>query len=76
MKRFTSLRPDMARMRGALEDPAGHIPSVDEAKQRLAHLDATGPTQFAFTFRSVHEPDEAFLDRFDWSMFLPCPSAS
>jgi uncharacterized protein DUF3291 len=24
--------------------PAGHIPSVDEAKRRLAHLEAHGPT--------------------------------
>src|SRR5262249_51192204 len=38
--------------------PAGHHPSVDEAKQRLAHLDAHGPSQFAFTFKALHEPDE------------------
>jgi len=33
--------------------PAGHRPSVDEAKQRLAHLEANGPTPFAFTFREL-----------------------
>ena len=31
--------------------PAGHIPSVDEAKARLAHLEEHGPTPDAFTFR-------------------------
>ncbi len=33
--------------------PAGHLPSVDEAKERLAHLEAYGPSPFAFTFKSV-----------------------
>lgn len=31
--------------------PAGHIPSVDEADERLAHLAAHGPTPAAFTFK-------------------------
>jgi hypothetical protein len=31
--------------------PAGHRPSIEEAKQRLAHLAANGPTPFAFTFK-------------------------
>ncbi len=31
--------------------PAGHTPSVDEAKARLALLEANGPTPEAFTFR-------------------------
>lgn len=52
--------------------PAGHVPGVDEAKKRLEHFDAHGPSQFAFTFRSIHQPDEAFLSSFDWSVFLPC----
>ena len=30
--------------------PAGHIPSIDEAKQRLASVEQHGPTQFAFSF--------------------------
>lgn len=34
--------------------PAGHEPSIDEAKERLAHLDRHGPTPFAFTFKSRH----------------------
>ncbi|MBL8525893.1 MAG: DUF3291 domain-containing protein [Betaproteobacteria bacterium] len=31
--------------------PAGQIPTVAEAKQRLAHITANGPTAFAFTFK-------------------------
>lgn len=52
--------------------PAGHIPGIDEAKKRLAHLEEHGPSQFAFTFRTVHPPDEMFLSSFDWSVFQPC----
>lgn len=54
--------------------PAGHVPGVDEAKQRLAHLDEHGPSQFAFTFKTLHTPDESFLASLDWSMFRPCPA--
>jgi hypothetical protein len=36
--------------------PAGHIPSIDEAKERLASLEHHGPTQFAFTFRTTFPP--------------------
>lgn len=31
--------------------PAGHRPTIDEAKERLALLDRLGPTGDAFTFR-------------------------
>jgi hypothetical protein len=54
--------------------PAGHTPGMDEAKKRLAHLDAHGPTQFAFTLKTVFEPDEEFQRRINWSSFLPCPA--
>lgn len=54
--------------------PEGHIPGIDEAKQRLAHLEANGPSQFAFTFKEVYPPDEQFLSGFDWSVFRPCPA--
>jgi hypothetical protein len=54
--------------------PAGHIPGIDEAKKRLAHLQAHGPTQFAFDFKNVFEPDEEFQRGIDWSSFQPCPS--
>jgi heme-degrading monooxygenase HmoA len=30
--------------------PEGHIPTVAEAEERMAHLEAHGPTEHAFTF--------------------------
>jgi heme-degrading monooxygenase HmoA len=39
--------------------PAGHIPTVEEAKVRLQHLEANGPSPFAFTFKNVHPPEAA-----------------
>jgi Domain of unknown function (DUF3291) len=41
--------------------PAGHIPGVDEALDRLAHLREHGPTPHAFTFR-VQFPAPALAD--------------
>jgi hypothetical protein len=35
--------------------PAGHRPTIEEAKERLAALDREGPTPFAFTFRAPFE---------------------
>ena len=35
--------------------PAGHVPTLDEAKERLALLDAKGPGPDAFTFRAPVE---------------------
>jgi hypothetical protein len=52
--------------------PAGHIPGIDEAKRRIAHLDGNGPSQFAFTFSWIFPPDEEFQRRIDWSSFRPC----
>jgi hypothetical protein len=37
--------------------PAGHIPSVGEAKERLARLEEDGPTPFAFTFQQPFPPE-------------------
>ena len=46
--------------------PAGHRPSVDEAKDRLARLRRDGPTREAFTFRSPFPaPDEEPADSTD-----------
>jgi len=56
--------------------PAGHRPSVDEAKKRLAYLDEHGPTPFAFTFKVTFPPDEALLRDTDWSAFEPCPAST
>ena len=52
--------------------PAGHIPGIVEAKRRIAHLDAHGPMQFAFTFQTVFPIDEEYQQGIDWSSFQPC----
>jgi hypothetical protein len=36
--------------------PAGHIPSIEEAKARFATLKSRGPTAEAFTFRDPFPP--------------------
>jgi len=54
--------------------PAGHIPGIDEAKKRLAHIESHGPTQFAFTFAKTFPPDEEFQRGIDWASFAPCPA--
>ncbi len=54
--------------------PAGHIPGIDEAKKRIAHLDRHGPTQFAFTFKTIFQVDEEYQRAIDWSSFVPCPA--
>jgi hypothetical protein len=54
--------------------PIGHVPGIDEAKKRLAHLDAQGPTQFAFTFKRTFDPDDEFQAGINWSSFVPCPA--
>jgi heme-degrading monooxygenase HmoA len=33
--------------------PVGHVPTVAEAKERLAHLEQHGPTPVAFTFKNI-----------------------
>ena len=39
--------------------PAGHIPTVAEAQERLEHLKERGPSPYAFTFRAPFpSPDE------------------
>ncbi|HEY8479198.1 MAG TPA: DUF3291 domain-containing protein [Spirillospora sp.] len=43
--------------------PAGHIPSVSEALDRLALLRERGPSPEAFTFASACTAQEAFGDR-------------
>ena len=36
--------------------PEGHIPGLEEAKERLEHLRDNGPTDKAFTFREAFAP--------------------
>lgn len=38
--------------------PAGHIPSVEEAKEKLAELRSRGPGPRAFDFRHPHDPPD------------------
>ncbi|NND16614.1 MAG: DUF3291 domain-containing protein [Eudoraea sp.] len=38
---------------------AGHIPSLEEAKTRIEHLDMHGETPFAFTFRKQFSTEQA-----------------
>ena len=47
---------------------------LDEAKKRLAHLEANGPSHFAFTFKNLFEPDEEAIAAVDWGGFEPCPA--
>jgi hypothetical protein len=39
--------------------PSGHIPSVEEAKERLAYLRAHGETPYAFSFKEPFPAPEA-----------------
>jgi Domain of unknown function (DUF3291) len=39
--------------------PAGHAPTIDEARERLEHLETRGPTPFAFTFKRRFGPTRA-----------------
>ena len=41
--------------------PAGTIPTIEEAKERLEHLRDHGPTPLAFTFKERFAPDEAVV---------------
>lgn len=38
--------------------PAGHIPTLDEARERVEHLAANGPSAYAFSFRPTFEPPD------------------
>lgn len=33
--------------------PAGHVPTVNEAKERLQHLQAHGESEYAFTYKQL-----------------------
>lgn len=52
--------------------PAGTLPSVADAKERLAHLEAHGPTPFAFTFRQPFPaPDTGLESAAPYDEFCP-----
>jgi Domain of unknown function (DUF3291) len=54
--------------------PAGHRPSVTEAVERLAHLEANGPTPFAFTFGEPFGPDGQPVPREGATRDDTCPA--
>ena len=39
--------------------PAGHVPDIPEAEERLTHLREHGPTPYAFTFKQRFDPPAA-----------------
>lgn len=41
--------------------PVGHLPTIEEAKARLSHLQQHGPTSFAFTFGKPFPSPDAEL---------------
>jgi hypothetical protein len=51
--------------------PAGHAPTVDEAKQRLAQLEAQGPTPYAFTFKAQFATPDALAPVVDDEIGCP-----
>jgi hypothetical protein len=54
--------------------PAGHVPSVVEAKARLEHLQTHGETAHAFSFKRVFPPPGAAAAPID-GFADPCPAA-
>ena len=42
--------------------PQGHVPDIEEAKRRLAHLEANGPSPFAFTVKSAFPAPDLATD--------------
>jgi hypothetical protein len=54
--------------------PVGHIPSIAEAKERLAHLEAHGPSEQSFTFQRPFPPDPAVLAATRWRPAEPYTS--
>jgi heme-degrading monooxygenase HmoA len=53
---------------------AGHIPTVEEAKARLAHLNQHGVSAYAFSFKEPFPPPDAVTEEFSVAPFEPCPA--
>ncbi len=47
--------------------PRGHVPTVEEARERLEHLQANGPTPHAFTFKRRYAAERSATSRADSS---------
>jgi hypothetical protein len=56
--------------------PAGHIPGVEEAKTRLAHLEAHGPSPTAFTFTTRFAPGPDSSQGAEEPVLEPRPAAT
>lgn len=54
--------------------PAGHRPTVAEAVERLAHLEAHGPTAYAFGFAQPFGPDGQPITREGAELDDACPA--
>ena len=54
--------------------PAGHRPTVMEAVERLAHLEAHGPTPYAFGFAEPFGPDGRPITREGAELGDACPA--
>ena len=54
--------------------PAGQLPTVEEAKERLAHLRDHGPTPFAFTFNARFPSTGAAPDSASPPLAESCPA--
>ncbi|MGH8316134.1 MAG: DUF3291 domain-containing protein [Steroidobacterales bacterium] len=53
---------------------AGHIPSAFEAKERLEHLQAHGPTAWAFSFATLYPAPDAASSKPVEGFADPCPA--
>ena len=53
--------------------PAGELPTVEEAQERLEHLRAHGPTPYAFTFKARF-PSPDFDAEVEIDDELGCPA--
>lgn len=55
--------------------PAGHVPSIDEAKERLEHLRIHGESAHGFTFARLYPAPGSADDRPIEGFADPCPTA-
>ncbi len=53
---------------------AGHIPTVEEAKQKLEYLTRHGESREVFTFRKPFPPPDESPEDFVVTPFEPCPA--
>ena len=54
--------------------PSGHEPRIQEAKERLEHLERHGPTPYAFTFRASFPAPDANPDAAPIVDDIGCPA--